>query len=518
VAEAGTSSGPARRAAASVGRGARRVFHADGADRSGLAPLSYVTVANFACDAILAVALANTLFFSAATAESRGNVALYLLVTVAPFAVIAPVIGPALDRLRSGRRLTVSLTFTLRAVLAVILALNFDSWLLYPLALGMLVLSKTFGVVKASITPHVLPPALDLVRTNSRLTVLGHVCGSVVAGALAAGVAWIWDSQAALWLLATVALVAAYVAMTIPAHAEASADEEHASLRVERGTLRSGLKAVLTRPLGRGVLANLWAESLARFMTGFLTLFLAFVAKAQEDATAIEQAGLLAIAGAAGGIGTFVGNAVGSRLPLGRPGRIATVSAGAALSAAVVAAFVGTIWMAAVFALVAAIASALGKVALDSSIQTDIPDAARSSAFGRSETALQLAWVFGGALGVLLPPDFTIGFSVVAVVGALMFTQSLLTARGSTLVPGLGGNRPRFPGEDRGPVSSHNTTASNTTTSPDDSLRRPDEATTSPDDSPRRPDNATTSHDDSPRRPDDGPHYPGDDEMGRMAP
>ena len=182
------------------------------------------------------------------------------------------------------------------------------------------------------------------------------------------------------------------------------------------------------------------------------------------------------------------------------------------------AAFVGTIWMAAVFALVAAIASALGKVALDSSIQTDIPDAARSSAFGRSETALQLAWVFGGALGVLLPPDFTIGFSVVAVVGALMFTQSLLTARGSTLVPGLGGNRPRFPGEDSGPVSSHNTTASNTTTSPDDSLRRPDEATTSPDDSPRRPDNATTSHDDSPRRPDDGPHYPGDDEMGRMAP
>lgn len=451
--------GPAGRAAASVGRGVRRVFHADGADRSGLAPLSYVTVANFACDAILAVALANTLFFSAATAESRGNVALYLLVTVAPFALIAPVIGPALDRLRSGRRLTVSLTFTLRAVLAVILALNFDTWLLYPLALGMLVLSKTFGVIKASITPHVLPPTLDLVRTNSRLTVLGHVCGSVVAGALAAAVAWIWSSQAALWLLAAVALVAAYVAMTIPAHAEASPDEEHASLRVERGSLRGGqgslrhgLKAVLTRPLGRGVLANLWAESTARFMTGFLTLFLAFVAKAQEDATALEQAGLLAIAGAAGGIGTFAGNAVGSRLPLGRPGRIATVAAGSALAAAVVAAFLGTLWMAAVFALVAAIASALGKVALDSSIQTDISDAARSSAFGRSETALQLAWVFGGALGVMLPPDFTIGFTVVAVVGALMFTQSLLTARGTTLVPGLGGNRPRFPGRPKVPA------------------------------------------------------------------
>lgn len=446
--------GPARRAAASAGRGVRRVFHADGADRSGLAPLSYVTVANFACDAILAVALANTLFFSAATAESRGNVALYLLVTVAPFALIAPVIGPALDRLRGGRRLTVSLTFTLRAVLAVILALNFDTWLLYPLALGMLVLSKTFGVVKASITPHVLPPALDLVRTNSRLTVLGHVGGSLVAGALAGAVAWVWDSQTALWLLATVALVAAYVAMTIPAHAEASQDEESASLRMERGqSLRTDIKKVLTRPLGRHVLADLWAVSTVRFMTGFLTLFLAFVAKAQENASAAEQAGILAIAGAAGGLGTFAGNAVGARLPLGRPGRITTTAAGSALAAAVVAAFLGTIWAAAVLALIAAACSALGKVALDASIQTDIPDAARSSAFGRSETALQLAWVGGGALGVLLPPDFVVGFSVIAVIGAVMYTQSLLTARGSTLVPGLGGNRPRFPGSPRDPRS-----------------------------------------------------------------
>lgn len=445
--------GPARRAASSAGRGVRRVFHADGADRSGLAPLSYVTVANFACDAILAVALANTLFFSAATAESRANVALYLLVTVAPFALIAPVIGPALDRLRSGRRLTVSLTFTLRAVLAVILALNFDSWLLYPLALGMLVLSKTFGVVKASITPHVLPPALDLVRTNSRLTVLGHVGGSLVAGAAAGAVAWVWDSYAALWLLAALALVAAYVTMTIPAHAEASEDEESASLRVDRGrSLTSGLKAVLTRPLGRTVLANLWAVSLVRFMTGFLTLFLAFVAKAQEDASALEQAGLLAIAGAAGGLGTFAGNAVGARLKLGRPERITSTAAGAALATAAVAAFLGTIWAAAVLALVAAVCSALGKVALDASVQTDIPDAARSSAFGRSETALQLAWVLGGALGVLLPPDFTVGFSAIAVVGAVMFAQSQLTGRGSTLVPGLGGNRPRFPRLPRDPA------------------------------------------------------------------
>ncbi|HHX85679.1 MAG TPA: MFS transporter, partial [Actinomycetales bacterium] len=125
---------------------------------------------------------------------------------------------------------------------------------------------------------------------------------------------------------------------------------------------------------------------------------------------------------------------------------------GAALAASVVAAFLGTIWAAAALALVAAVCSALGKVALDASIQTDIPDSARSSSFGRSETALQLSWVVGGALGVLLPPDFTVGFAVVAVIGAVMYAQSALTARGRTLVPGLGGNRPRRPGPPGAPV------------------------------------------------------------------
>ena len=61
-------------------------------------------VANFAVDAAMAVALANTLFFAAASGESKGKVALYLLITIAPFAVIAPLIGPALDRLQHGRR------------------------------------------------------------------------------------------------------------------------------------------------------------------------------------------------------------------------------------------------------------------------------------------------------------------------------------------------------------------------------------------------------------------------------
>ena len=77
----------------------QRAATADGADKSGLTALTWPVVANFAVDSAMAVALANTLFFAAASGESKSKVALYLLITIAPFAVIAPLIGPALDRL-----------------------------------------------------------------------------------------------------------------------------------------------------------------------------------------------------------------------------------------------------------------------------------------------------------------------------------------------------------------------------------------------------------------------------------
>lgn len=455
---------PTRRFARAAAHFPRRMFHADGARESGLAALSYTSVANFAVDAMLAVALAHTLFFSAATAESRTNVALYLAMTVAPFAVVAPVIGPALDRLHTGRRFTLSLSFSLRAVLAVTLALNFESLLLYPLALGMLVLSKTYGVVRASMTPQLVPPDLDLVRTNSRLTVLGHVFGSAIGGGIAAAISWLFDSRSVLWLLALVALAGAYLCMTIPRKAESQpgsesasltffgdADREASTLPHEQQARRSipspaagmrTIRHVLRRPLGRGVLSNLWAESSVRMLTGFLTLFIAFVAKSTGDAAATEQAAMLGAAGAAAAIGTFSGNALGARIPLGKPERITLSVSAAAFAGTVLAALFNSVPAAVVLSLLAALTSALGKVALDSSIQTDIAASARSSAFGRSETALQLSWVLGGALGVLLPTDFRIGFATVAVVSGLMFAQAVLTRNGRSLLPALGGNRP----------------------------------------------------------------------------
>src|SRR5690242_10430049 len=123
----------------------QRAATADGADKSGLTALTWPVVANFAVDAAMGVALANTLFFAAASGESKSKVALYLLITIAPFAVIAPLIGPALDRVQHGRRVALATSFALRTALAVVLIAyyangSFPPWVLYPCALGMMVL------------------------------------------------------------------------------------------------------------------------------------------------------------------------------------------------------------------------------------------------------------------------------------------------------------------------------------------------------------------------------------------
>jgi len=87
----------------------RRAAKADGADKSGLTGLTYATMLNYASDAAMAVALPTCCFFSPTSEDSsKSKVALYLLITVAPFALIAPVIGPMLDRVQRGRRLAMA--------------------------------------------------------------------------------------------------------------------------------------------------------------------------------------------------------------------------------------------------------------------------------------------------------------------------------------------------------------------------------------------------------------------------
>ena len=410
-----------------------RAFHraatADGADRSGLTALTWPTMVSYGVDAAVAVALANTLFFAAATAESKTNVALYLAITVAPFAVVAPVVGPLLDRLQRGRRAALAASFVGRGLLAVLMAFQYESWLLYPAALGVMVLSKSFHVLKAAVTPRVVPGRITLATTNSRLTTFGLVAGGV-AGGIAAGVGALTGSPGALWLVAGLCVAGTVLCLRIPAWVESTAGEVPAALRRTHRGRRT--------PVGRHVTIGLWGAGGVRVLTGFLTLFVAFAVREQAGGDATRQLVLIGVIGAAAGIGSFAGNAAGSRQRFARTDPVVAGCVSVALGAAVVAALVPGVATAALCALVASTCSALAKVCVDAVIQRDLPEESRASAFGRSETVLQLAWVLGGALGVLLPHDsFTLGFAVVAGVMAVAVLQTVLLLRGGTLLPFL---------------------------------------------------------------------------------
>lgn len=439
----------------------QRAATADGADKSGLTALTWPVVANFAVDAAMAVALANTLFFAAATGESKGRVALYLLITIAPFAVIAPLIGPALDRLQHGRRVALAASFMLRTALALLLIFNYDgqtgsypSMVLYPCALAMMVLSKSFSVLRSAVTPRVMPPTIDLVRVNSRLTVFGLLGGTIAGGAIAAGVEFacthLIKLPGALFVVVAVTVVGASLSMRIPRWVEVTEGEVPATLSYRRDSVplrRSWPEEVkrvggtLRQPLGRNIITSLWGNCTIKVMVGFLFLYPAFVAKAHQ-ANGWVQLGMLGVIGAAAGIGNFAGNFTSARMQLGRPAALVVRCTVAVCAVALAASVAGNLMLAVIATLVTSGSSAIAKASLDASLQHDLPEESRASGFGRSESTLQLAWVLGGAVGVLVYTELWVGFTAVTSLLILGLAQTLVSFRGNSLIPGLGGNRP----------------------------------------------------------------------------
>lgn len=400
---------------------------ADGAGESGLTGLIWTHALNVAGDALIAVSLAGTLFFAAAAGEQRTNVALYLVVTMAPFAIVAPIIGPALDRLQKGRRLALAATMGGRAILAAIMAANFDNFALYPAAFGALVLSKAYGVLRGAVVPRVLPGEMTLVMANSRLSIFGLLTGGVSAG-IGAGVAALLGFGWELAVAVAVFVAAGVLALRLPAHVDHSEGELPAAV------LTPGAAGALTgrgrRSLGIRVITALRGVAALRGLAGFLTIFSPFLV--QGTVGGVEGTFALgAIAGGAG-IGSFIGTAIGARIRLPKPDVVVLVLTGIAATACLIAAFTFSIPTMVVVALVAGVTNALGKHNLDAIIQRDVPETLRSSAFARSETLLQITWVFGGAVAISLPLIGWIAFTVAA---SLIVTAATFTLIGSRIRP-----------------------------------------------------------------------------------
>jgi hypothetical protein len=409
-----------------IGAGTKRIndaSRAGGADESGLSRLIWTHAAHYTADAMIAVCLAGTIFFSAARSEQRTQVALYLLVTMAPFAVVAPFIGPALDRLQRGRRMALAATALGRGVLAWVMAAQFhNGFALYPAAFGALVLSKAYAVLRGACLPRVLPPGMSLVSANARMSMFGLGAGVIGAGALA-GVINISDSYPlALRITAVFCVGAAVLSLRLPAAVDSSLGEEPVSLTATGPvSARAGLS------LGPHVVTALRAGAALRGLSGFLTLFLAFWIQSTETGTAAALALGGLVAAASGG--AVAGTALGARLPLKHPDPVLLGSIGGVAGISVIAALSFGLGTALLVVAAAGIGNALGKLCLDAIIQREVPDQLRASAFARSETLLQLAWVLGGGLGIALPSNGTLGFAVAAGLLVVAFALTLVGRR-----------------------------------------------------------------------------------------
>jgi len=410
---------------------------ADGARESGLTALIWNQVMSYAADAMVTVALAGTVFFSAPSEAQRGNVLLYLLMTMAPFAVVAPVIGPALDRVQHGRRWVMAGTAFGRAVLAIVMAMHFtDLLMLFPAALGSLVLSKAYAVIRSSAAPRLVPANLTLVEANARLSIFGLVAAVLGGGLVGVAVKLTGSYPFGLWITAAAFVWTGISAIRLPK----IVDAPPATLRV-KGDLRAA-RAARRKSTGRGgrlmqwatrgfdppVIVALQGESTLRWLAGFLTMFLAFyIESVSHGWQAVASLGAL---GAASGVGTFTGTAIGTRLKLARPDLIILLCTAAAAAGCVLTAVLFSLTVAIVAMLISSIANALSKLSLDAIIQRDVAELLRSSAFGRSETFLQLSWVLGAAIALLLPAGHgRLGFVVCASVLSLVAVTLTLRER-----------------------------------------------------------------------------------------
>ncbi|MFI7068461.1 MFS transporter [Kribbella sp. NPDC050124] len=398
-----------------TGRRISGLTGAQGARESGLSRLIELGAVNAAADTAFAVSLAGTVFFAVPSEQARDRVALFLVLTMAPFALMAPLIGPILDRFRHGRRWAIGATLGVRGFLVWSLAASMtgssSDWL-YPAALGCLVASKAYGVTRASAVPRLLPKEITLVTANSRISLAG-VAGATLGAGIAAAFASIGPEWSLRWaaLLYTVGLV---LAIRLPSKVDSPAGEEMT------GTAgRDARRRAITSAVARGIRCNLGL----RFVSGFLTMYLAFLLR-DEPVSGIDGALAAGAVIAAAGLGNSLGTVVGSLLKARKPETVVLVVLLADATVAILVAVFYGFPILIVLGLVAGLCSSLGKLSLDAMIQRDVPETVRTSVFARSETVLQLSWVIGGGCGIVLPLIPRLGFGFLA--GVLLIVVFLV--------------------------------------------------------------------------------------------
>jgi hypothetical protein len=357
-------------------------------------PLDTYGLAHFgsiAGDALVAIALAGSLFFDLPVGESAPKVAAYLALTMAPLAVAGPLLVPLLDK--TGPRRAISFAAALgRALVCLVAAPRFGTVLLFPAAFLLLVLSKVHAITKNGLAVAYAGPNEGLVRANARL---GRIAAGGALVAIGPGLLAleIGGPRSVLYLAAVVYGAAALL-----------------NLRMPRARLKGG-HAQVTRT---GAIAQLTTPAVGaaglRAASGFLLFALAFALQRGGEPT--WWFGLLAGSATAG---AFLGDVLAPKLPANL--REEAVVIGCLVGAGIGATFsffAFELPVLVLFALVAGASSELGRLAFQTLMQRLAPGGAHGRVFVRYEVVFQLAWVCGAMIPALAPIDLRSGFLILA--------------------------------------------------------------------------------------------------------
>lgn len=347
-------------------------------------------------DAFMAISLADSLFLSISPDAARTRVILFLAVSMAPFAVVAPLIGPLIDRMRGGQRVVVTVVAVLRASVLVGMASSLDSLTLFPLAFAALVLSKTYAVSKSALVPVTVADSERFVEANSRLGLVAGIAG--FAASIPAVALQFVDTRVPLVVGALSFLAAGANARRLPKVAIADAPPD--ALETEELHLPDVVAAAV-------------AMRALRVAVGFQFFHLAFWLRSEIAGTA-----WFGLAIAVSSIATNVANLVGPRIRARVHNTAMLVGSLVAVAVAGLAcAWWNRVTAGIVLTAVVYAAAATGRLAFEATVQEDAPDANRGRAFARFEAQNQLAWVAGGLVPVAVSPSGWIGFAMVGAIG-----------------------------------------------------------------------------------------------------
>jgi MFS family permease len=388
--------------------------------------LALVHVFMMAGDTLVTVSLAGSLFFSVSPTEAKSKVLLYLLLTIAPFAVVSPVLGPLIDRSANGRRVLVALSAGVRAVLCWMMAAHLNSFWLFPLAFLLLVSSKLYVVTRGALVPEMartdqfrehgdrvgdagwpnekVDEAAGYAGFNAQLTLLGTLVG-LLAGFVGAGILKGIGAPAVLFVASAVYIGATVASARLQRPAKVVRDQVGGLTQSERD------KNALN-PLGDLEVAwGLGAAALMRFSVGFATFLLAFGLRRLSAGL-----GWYAFALGLSGVGSLGGLAFVTRARHHlKESSLLTLSLFATGAGAVVASTHPVLWMQTLFAGWLGVTAAIAQPSFDAITQRNVAPGAQGRTFARFAVRQQLLWVIGAVIPVAIALSFAAGDRTLAV-------------------------------------------------------------------------------------------------------